>query len=190
MGLLNKRNLMVAFVSFIMITSILGYLMGNESSQRKVTYNKFVFVNNGNVWTTKINKKEAEFNNFPSAAEYINITPEIISRIKNTFEIQATSNFNDSFSQYIALSYYELSDQLNLHFNKYLLQGFTANTTGIIPIITCNNATNLAPVIFMKMSNETKVSMQDNCIIAEASSGTDFLMIKDRILYGLHGIIR
>lgn len=188
--LLNKQNLIVIFIAFIMVTSILGFIVGREPTQRKLSYNGYKFVNKGNVWVTNIEGKEAIFHNHPSIVAQVNISQDIISKIINTYEIDATSQYNDSFSEFIGLSLYELSEELKFHYNKYLVQGFTSNTTYKKPIITCKNATNAIPVLFMKMSNETKISIENNCIIAEASSGSDFLLIKDRLLFGLHGIIR
>lgn len=184
----NKKNLIAAFVAFIMITSILGFIVGREPGQNKLNFNGFIFVNRGEFWITKINGKQATFRNYPSIIANLSLSEDAITKLKNTYEIDATSAYNDSFSEAIALSQYEFSKELSYHFNKYLVQGFTTNTTFNKPVITCENATNQIPVIFMRMSNETKISLDKNCIIAEAASGSDFLLIKDRLLFGLHGI--
>ena len=59
-----------------------------------------------------------------------------------------------------------------------------------MPIIACDDATPLIPVIYFVESNETKIYKQENCIIAEADTSVDVIRIKDRLLYGIHGIIR
>ena len=45
------------------------------------------------------------------------------------------------------------------------------------------------PVIYFKQSNETKVIIDDDCIIAEARNNIDILRIKDRLLYSMLGVI-
>lgn len=67
--------------------------------------------------------------------------------------------------------------------------GFTTNNTFDMPIITCEDATPVVPIIYFKQSNQTKVSLEENCIIVEARNNIDILRIKDRLLYSMLGII-
>jgi hypothetical protein len=76
------------------------------------------------------------------------------------------------------------------NFNIFVRQGFTAENDYNFPVITCEDPTNFVPVIYFRSFNETKVYMEDNCIIAEALRQEDVERIKDRMVYGILGIIK
>ena len=114
--------------------------------------------------------------------------PYIASTLLNKPEIDTTSKINDTFSEEIALAQYNMALTLN-NVNIYLRKGFTQNNTFNLPIITCENATFAVPIIYFKQSNETKITIEDNCIIAEAINAVEILRIKDRLLYSILGII-
>ena len=59
-----------------------------------------------------------------------------------------------------------------------------------MPIIACNDATLNVPVVYFKHGNATNIHIENNCIIAEASANADFIMVKDRLLYGMLGVMK
>jgi hypothetical protein len=71
----------------------------------------------------------------------------------------------------------------------FIRQGFTTENDYNFPVITCRDSTSVVPVIYFKSSNETKVYLENDCIIAESSTQIDFERIKDRLVYGMLGII-
>ncbi|MEK6948680.1 MAG: hypothetical protein AABX34_00555, partial [Nanoarchaeota archaeon] len=75
------------------------------------------------------------------------------------------------------------------NFNIFVRNGFTAEQQNF-PIITCNQSTNFVPVIYFKSSNATKVYLDNNCITAEALTQADVIRVKDRLVYGILGIIK
>ena len=113
----------------------------------------------------------------------------IIDRLRNSIEIDATSGCNDACSEESALAQFQMGATMN-NFNVFIRAGFTEENQNNVPIITCNDSTNFIPVIYFKSSNVTKVSIDNNCIIAEASNQADVIRIKDRLLYGIFGIIK
>lgn len=123
-----------------------------------------------------------------SPVENIEVDDNIITRMSNTLEIDSTYDINDSFAKAIALSQHELSEVLS-YMNIYLRMGMIDENEYDVPIITCEDSTQQIPVIYFKKSNQTKISLQDDCVIAEARTEIDFIRIKDRLLYGLLGII-
>ena len=181
---------MVIFMAAIMVLSVFGVVFfGYNQSPDKVKYNGIPFTRKGSQWSATINSKEAFFDYFPAEVENINISRDIISRLSNKAEIDATYSYNATFAEDMALAVYGLSQALALHFNTYVRAGFTEKTIYKAPIITCANSTAFVPVIYFKSSNETSIYTQDSCIIIESGKGTDFIRIKDRLLYALFGII-
>ncbi len=178
---------MVIFVSFIMISSVIGFLYGSQNNEMK--YENFKFIRNQNKWLVTVNDKNLAFDYFPTEVEYINLSQDIKIILLNKMEIDITSQVNDTFLEDIALAQYDMNLVLN-NLNIYLRTGFTTNNTFNLPIITCEDATLSVPVIYFKQSNKTEINLENNCIIAEAKEYTDIPRIKDRLVYAIVNIIR
>tara|TARA_Y100000310_G_scaffold332444_1_gene408033 strand:+ start:8587 stop:9168 length:582 start_codon:yes stop_codon:yes gene_type:complete len=187
----NKKVIWAAFIGFIMISSVFGVMFyGFTSPEDKIKYNDFVFTRTRDGFTTEINKKDVSFFNFPEQVEDINIDNEIIQRLKNTAEIDITYDENNTYSSRIALIEYNLEPILRDSFNIYLRKGFATENSYNLPVINCSMATPKVPVLYFRSSDITRIYLEDDCIIAEADAGNDFLRIADRLLYGMFDIIK
>ena len=184
----KKQALLSIFIAIIMVSSILGYMLGRDEPD-SVNYGKYKFYPKNFLWATKIQSKEYEFNNLPTSVENINISKGIFVRIKGTLEVDSTYDENSSFSQEMALTQHELSLLLKSYTNIYLRNGLTKKNSYNLPVITCEDATDLIPVLYFKIANETQIYQDGNCIMVEARNGAEFLRIKDRIAFGILGII-
>lgn len=178
--------ILVFFIAFIMISSVIGFLYGGQRNQFK--YKDLKFTRTQNQWTTIINNQKLIFDYFPAEVEQINLSSDIITSLLNKPEIDTTSQINDTFSEEIALAQFNMALTLNI-LNVYIRRGFTTNNTFDLPIITCEDATIAIPILYFKQSNQTKITLENNCIIAEARDNFDILRIKDRMLYSMLGII-
>jgi len=56
-------------------------------------------------------------------------------------------------------------------------------------VVSCDNATKKNTVIWVKKGEETKVSMQDNCILVEGPTESDIVKAADRLALYLIGIM-
>ena len=184
----SKRNMVSLFIVFIMVSSAIGYMWDREGARRE-EYNGYAFVIKESQWVTKIDKNEVGFDYFPTEVEDVNVSSEIINRISNTLEIDATYDVNDSYKEGIALAQQRMDEALLLK-SLYLRKGMTGENEFELPIITCKNATSSVPVIYFKRSNQTEIILEGNCIIAKARTEADFIRVKDRLLYGMFGIIK
>lgn len=182
----TTQVILVIFIAGIMITSVIGFLW---SGSGKIKYGKFSFEQSGNGFAATIDGQQVLFNYLPQEVEDITIGQEIIARLANTPQIDATSDFNDTNKEAIALAQYDLNQALDPLLDVYLRQGFTANNTYRLPVISCDVSTTV-PIIYFKTSDQTKISYGDSCILIEAEHAVDFIRIKDRLLYSLLGVIK
>jgi len=188
----RKRKLMVFFMAFIMISSVFGVIFfgfSSGDSATKLKYNNYKFVRKGNLWTANVNGREAIFTYSPADAELIGAKPEITNMLKNRFEIDVTADANDTFIQGIALAQFQMKAAL-ANFNVFVREGFTAGNKFNLSVIRCEDATQFIPVIYFKKGNSTKIYSNESCVIVEASNNADFILAKDRIVYGMLDIIR
>lgn len=186
----SKGKFFSIFIVVIMTMSILGFFIGGRGGgEQTLKYNEWDFVRRGNQWTTLVNNKQLVFDYFPEQVLDIEIKKEIIAKF-DTLEVDTTYDVNDSFAEVIALSQYMILQNLGAVTNIYIRQGLTADNEYNAPIIACDDATEFVPVVYFKESNETKVYLEENCVIVEADSEVDFLRVKDRLLYGYFKIIK
>jgi hypothetical protein len=181
------RNLATAFIVILMVGSVIGYMFG-RSSEESFKYNGHKFLVRGNKFGLKVNKADIEFDYFPSSVEDINVSSEILSKLLNKIEIDSTYDNNSKWKEGISVAQYDLEKYFNA-IGAYFVKGLTAENDFGMPVIECDTTTNNVPVIYFKDSNQTKIWIENNCIIAEAKSETDFIRIKDRLIYGLLGVI-
>jgi len=185
----KKGMFLVIFIAFIMISSVFAIIFSGYNQQTtSLKYNDIKFTRENNQWSTNINNQKLLFNYLPTEVEQINLGPDVIFALSNKPEIDTTSEINDTFKEEIALAQYNMVLALN-NLNIYIRPGLTTNNTFNLPIITCEDASLAVPIIYFKQSNQTKITLENNCIIAEAKNNIDILRIKDRILYSILGII-
>ena len=186
---------MVYFMGFIMIGSLFGIIFlgfgggGNQASPARISYNDLEFFNRGSFWSTNVNGIEALFTYPPTDLELIIADNSAIDRLKNRVQIDVTSDFNDTYAEGIALAQYQMGITLN-NFNIFSRSGFTTAQGHNLPVFSCSSATINVPVVYFKSGNSTRIYIEDNCIIAESVFPEDVIRIKDRLVYGILGIIR
>lgn len=186
----NKRWGLILFIIFVVMgTSFSFVFFGFSTVTEKVKYKGISFTNNNNVWIAKITGKYAAFSFLPGDVEGIFAFNDSLARLQNKLEIDSTYDLNSTFAQSIALAQHQLGLTLETY-NIYLRKGFTTNNSFNLPVITCDDATATVPVVYFKYGNSSSIHLSDNCVIAEASTNTDFIKVKDRILYGMLGVIK
>lgn len=187
-GLLSKEKMFPLIIIVVMTSSVIGFMWGRGNTSESIKYKDFNFLRKNRQWALKINDNELIFDYFPSQVEEIYISNEIKEKLRGTIEMDITSNINSTYPESIATAQYSLEQNLG-KFNVYVRKGFTSNNTYNMPIITCDDSTDIVPVIYFKDSNKTNIFLEKNCIIAESASELDFIKIKDRLVYSFLGII-
>ncbi|MBW2981481.1 hypothetical protein KY343_01245 [Candidatus Woesearchaeota archaeon] len=181
------RNLVTLFIVILMVGSVVGYMFGRDSGET-YKYNDYKFLRAGNKFILKINGADIEFDYLPLDVSDINISSEILNKLSNKIEIDSTYDKDNKFKEGISVAQYDLEQYFNI-IGIYFVNGLTAENDYGMPIITCNTITESVPVLYFKESNQTKIWIENDCIIAEARSEIDFIRIKDRMIYGLLGVL-
>ena len=183
----SKRNIVAVFIVLIMVFSF-GGLVIDQIAKEKHEYEGFRFLLQNNKWFLEIDANEFEFDSFPTEVEHISADPGVSDKLSNVLEIDITSDLNDTRSEAISLMQYSMSNELNKK-RIYIRKGAISETDFNIPVITCKDATSSVPVIYVKSSNETRILLEGDCVIAESKNSVDFIKIKDRLLYAILGVM-
>lgn len=187
----KQNKFIVFFIAFIMISSAFAVIFYgfNEGQPTKRTFNGYDFFEKNDQWFrwyTKIGKTDAGFNYLPDEVAGIPIDGTI-QRLASPAQISITSDLNDIFAEEIALA--ETQAEMTLsNFNIFAVKAFTAENEYGWPVITCNQSA-ASTVIYFKEANETKITVHGGCILADANQMSDILVLRDRIVYALLGIL-
>lgn len=186
----NKKNLIGGIIVLIMVSSILGVFQGNTLTTK---YNKFRIKQDldANKYLIKVEGKEYSFDFHPKTVEVIPLEQDIIPLLKQGKMQYLTFNPDSNLISEIEYTRLNLEKLFPESFSIYLSSGVTNQTAAyaMLPLITCINATDAIKVIEIKQGNETKVYIKNNCIIWEAQDNFGLREIKERIMYGMLGVI-
>ncbi len=190
---LNAKSAMVMFIAFIMVGSTIGYVFLSgfaDSAGSSLKYGAYSFERTRDGLRTTIEGKNYAFLYSPSEVAELNMSEMAASKLKNARIVYATSDFQSENKEYIASAVFALSYALQQK-NIVLITGFTNDNISVnAPRISCANATQYVPVIYFEDANVTEMDFEENCFYLKAQEGEGFLMEKDRLLYGLLGVIQ
>ena len=186
----KKKWGLIILLVFIMIGTSFSFVFFGFQPQNEVSrYNELKFIRHQGWWEAKINGRTAAFSFLPGEVEGIPASEGFSGILRNKFEVDITYDINSTYNESIALAQYQMGLTL-AQYNIFVRKGFTANNTFNMPVITCNEATSNVPVVYFKYSNVTSIHSENNCIIAESNANADFIKVKDRLLYGMLGVMK
>ena len=180
----RKKNwLALAFLVFMVIGMSSSFVFFGFGTDGKKKFK-------GDRWEAKINGAIAAFTFPPEQVSTMSMPPEASSLLAGKVQIDTTSSLNDTLKDAIALAQYQTGFVMGAY-NVYVQTGYTdfqSNKT-TFPAITCDKATSFVPVIYFEHSNQTTAGVENNCLVIRAKDAQDLLLMKDRLLYTMLGIV-
>ncbi|MFH1669081.1 MAG: hypothetical protein ABIA62_04085, partial [Candidatus Woesearchaeota archaeon] len=163
-----------------------GYNSGETSDE----YDGHDFKRTQLGWYTEINDQRVEFTYLPQDLEALDMGQDVIDRVKNSKVLYLTFDPNSKIVQSLELARFELAKSLAMNFGIQTLPGILNESAQYdLPIVGCKNATAAMPVLMFIEAERTNAYVSDNCIIIETDDYSAVAM-KDRLMYGLLGIIK
>ena len=185
----NRYGKIIAIlVGLVMMGSIAGYVVLDNDSSTSLTYNEYKFRQDRNGFSTEIEGQKMSFNFHPTQVEQISFEPDEVSMLRDAEVIMITSDSDNPFQSAVSLLEYELESKLML-FNRVATHGISEENVSSLQVITCDNAGEKSPVIYLKKGNSTSVDTLDNCMTITAKTELDFVKVKDALLYRILGVI-
>ena len=190
-GRQKKNWWLIIFIVFIMIGTSVSFVFFGVQQDEVVKYNGIKFVSSPiqNIWIAKISGREAAFSFLPAEVEGIKVFDDFQPRLQGKIEIDATYDLNSTYREPIALAQHQLGLTL-AQYGIFVRKGFTSNNSFNLPVISCSDSTPNVPVVYFRHGNATSIHLENDCIIAEAAENAGFIMVKDRLLYGMLGVIK
>lgn len=165
--------------------NIEGKLKPDEGYVYKGVYS---FIKIGGLWYTQlktptgITEYNVPFHFGPRDAEGVKITGSISDKFASSTDVYITFNPLGNDLTNVALAVGEFDQSIVTAFGKKPVAACDRNETDachIRPIITCENKEDA--IVYFKEDNETKVSLEGNCIVIQGK-GSEIVRATDRLL--------
>lgn len=178
------------FIVLIMVTSGIGYMIGSSAPDTEIYEGHALRSENG-LWTLKYNDEPVSFTYFPAYVDDIEFTQTTADAILDSQAIITAFHPDDPAIETIEQIRFELQTSIPRLFGMYSGAGISAQSSQYdLPIISCNNASSAITVIMIESANSTGFEYDDNCLRMKGQSAAELRMLKDRMMYGLTGVIK
>lgn len=185
----KKKWGLIVFIVVIMIGTTFSFVFyGFAPAAQTIKYNGVSFESNNKMWIAKIKGVDAAFSFLPGEVQEIPVSADVADMLQKKYEIDTTYDFNSTYKGSIALAQHQMELTLS-YYNIYLGKGFTKNSSFNLPIITCKDSNQNVPVVYFRYSNATNISLENSCVVAQASKNEDFIRVKDRLVYSILGVM-
>lgn len=188
----SKKMWISLFIVAIMILSAFGFMLSYQTSETGGTeeYNGHKLVQTQKGLMIKIDGKESYFNYYPASLETLNFSDSIKSELANTKALWVTYDPDSDFAATIAEKQLDMEQKLFDTKEIYIARGL-ANATGYaLPEITCKNATEPMPVLYLKKGNKTTIESAENCITLTAATEQELNLYHAKIMYLILGVMK
>jgi hypothetical protein len=190
----ERRNKIIisVIVAAVMVFSTFGIVMdyaggGSQSERVKSDLGTLTFKVSGTTVIAQIKGQTIQFGYFPSHLSGINVSAGVKEALHQP-AFYMTSDPQDPYNQSIDEMVFRYSEIMPVLTDSYPIAAFTSAAGFNRPVVDCLNATASMPVLYLKYGNDTGVTMQDNCIIAEARTPQEVLAVADKMLFVAMGV--
>ena len=187
----NKRNSISFFIAMIMVSSILAIWQGSGDPNTQPDYNGHKVTFDKTKYKIKTDNGYAFGYTYPSSLETYSLDLGMISYLRSSDTVAILFDPADSALRYIEVLRYDLAeDDLP---GLGITPGFVitqTNETYSYPVTSCLNTT--YPTIYLMTDNTTSsgtIYQDVGCVVLSAPDWQELVRLKDRLVYGLYGVM-
>ncbi|MBS3171551.1 hypothetical protein J4449_02990 [Candidatus Woesearchaeota archaeon] len=174
----KKKLILAIFISFLMISSIAGFitLPANENNFEIKIYKGLEFSNINNKWVYLLNNNPIPLSFDPELLQEQDITSP--SELNSAGKIYVSSDQEESNN----LIYQELNILTQLLIPKTVNSCFEdSEKCSKLPLKKCEDAKDLNKVIIIKKENNKEIKYRDNCLEIKGSE-TEIIRFIDQLI--------
>jgi len=191
---MTDKSIILALVIFLVILSVSTFFIFKGSDDPdEYNYNNFRVFKNPNIvgYTVVGYLGEQPYNlrirNDPIKTENITISGEPRGLILSKPTVYLTMEPNLTAKSVIAAL--EVANIISRNLGIYNIETIGAITLPVennpTTVATCANITKTENVILFRLANETKVSVDNNCILVEGTNEWEIIRASDRLVYAI-----
>ncbi|MFC1723202.1 hypothetical protein ACFL0V_03610 [Nanoarchaeota archaeon] len=186
---ISKQFVWTLILAGLMIASVFGIMFsGYADGGEKKHYGDFEFAQYKNGWKVEINDQVYAFNYHPSDVEELAIDKQGVEALRSAKVVYLTFDPNTKSVDVFELMRFQLGsffDEIQI----FPISGVIEEHEDYVqPIITCQNATDMVPVIELVEANMTATKWNDNCLVLEINK-LDAGAMFERVAYAVLGVI-
>ena len=175
-------------IAFIMVTSVfivtLDYIFAPNTSLK---YNGFPIRVINQQFLVNVQGKDYTFSVYPSDLEYIEV-PLHAKELLNAEVLTVTYDPQSDQPESLGEAQFYLEDQLK---EVRIIDRAVLNNTGLaLEQKSCANATLGQPVIELREGNESRIAVENECIIVTAIDNPDLARLTERVVYQVLGVMK
>lgn len=185
----------LSFIWFAFLKDNFSFGKNNKNSLNIKEYNGYVFVKQNESWFFDFEKDNNVYNIplYYNPLEVENISSDNISFSdiyeKNLYYLTLDSSVSPK-SVVAAVEVAKIFGQAEYGILKKQIKSALAYEYGAVLQITCQNATKDIGVIYLLVSNETRIKKEGDCIILSAQNEDDMMKLAVKLDYISLGIIK
>jgi len=164
----KSRLLMALIIIFLMVFSVLGFVVVRETEGERIQYKQKTFSKANDKWLTYIDNKPLVISSSPKDLEQIQTPKVFLNDLNSAQKIYISKNYKET-ANYMQI---ELFGNLQQFLNTPLINSCSEENEQCpnIPIKTCKDATVQQKVILFKQSEEQEIFYTENCLIIQGNN--------------------
>jgi len=176
---MKSKIFLSVFITFIMVSSILGYMIGNGDSSVKYQGYKFTQIDNG--WVANINKEQIMISENPRNFEEIDMQDLEFSYLNSMGKIYLALNPEDNLDQGLQLFSLNILSKLKVPIVRACIDD--SEECSELPLKSCADANSNTFVLIIKRG--VKLSSYDNNCLTIQGNSEEVLKYLDKLTLNL-----
>jgi len=177
------------FFAFLMVSSLLALWQGDPDTI--TDYNGYNFKLEGNYYTTKVQRQKVYFHYLPESVLGVNFPVVLKERLQDSPSWGVLFDPEDENVGYVDLLRSEMEQQdrsvleKEIHY-ALLNEAEEGSAYAFFPVESCSED---GVKIVLRTGEETLIEEEENCVIFQAKTYNDLVLLKDVLLYYVFEII-
>ena len=176
----------IMFIALMLVLSTFLIIADMSPNNTDARYNgvQFNYNQNERTFLFQFNDQTIRSHAHTIDAQSHRLSVENSNVLKNSPRI-GISETKKNASELEPLAAFTLAEGLRKGRNVNIVRGYSDST----PLLDCESASQLYPIIIFRSAEENKLSEENNCIEVEYADQSYLFIVKDSILYHALGII-
>ncbi|MFC1691054.1 hypothetical protein ACFL0W_02625 [Nanoarchaeota archaeon] len=185
-----KEKLITWIIIIVMVFSVIGFMGTGLFEKGQFEYNGYEFFQISSGWSTEVNGKKIDLMYHPTQVDYLPLDNQITNLLKQNRVIALTFDPDEELISGISQTRLDFGLIGMNVLDKIIVDSVTNESEEYtLPVITCANATEYMPVIYMKKSEKTDAILNNSCIMLEFKTELELMQLSNKILYAMMDII-
>lgn len=184
----TKKMVVGGFFAFLMVASVVGFAVNFVAAPTNSLdyYDHRFTITPQNTFKLDLDGQTREFLFFPGDIESVTL-PESTKELFEKAVVTVTYDPESELKETLAEAQYYFETQLD---EKLVIERALTNSTGTaLSEKSCESATEEQPIIMLNPTNESGITLENNCLKINAIDNYDLIQQTERVIYTILGVM-